>query len=119
MILQQLLRNAVPLLQIGWAIVGSPDPPASIFPNQNLHWQINRRAARRYHHRSAALGVPEDQQLRGTHLQSSLLSLSAVVHQSEERHGFRLQNAFELLHRFVYRMVAGLMDDSVVRNGCR
>ena len=35
-ILQQVRRKAVPLLQVGRAVVGDPDLAVNIFPDQNL-----------------------------------------------------------------------------------
>ena len=40
-VLQQLLRYAMPLLQICRAVVGNPDFPMGIFPDQNLEREIN------------------------------------------------------------------------------
>jgi hypothetical protein len=41
---QQLLRQAVPFLQVRQAVIGDPDPSFAILPDQNLEREIERDA---------------------------------------------------------------------------
>ena len=66
----------------------------------------------RQHDGSACFWVSENQQLRGTHFHSHLFRFSAVVHQGEQGNAFCLENALELLDRFVHGVIAGYIDDT-------
>jgi hypothetical protein len=81
----------VSLLQIGGTIVGDQDLSVCIFPDQNLERQIDGNAGRRQHHGSAALWVPENQQLGRAHFHFHLSCLAAVIDQREKRDAFGLQ----------------------------
>src|SRR5262250_1200352 len=76
---------AMPLLQIGWAVVANPNLSLSILPNQNLKWKVNSAAGRREHYGSAGLWVPKNQQLGRMHFHSYLFRFAAVVHHREQR----------------------------------
>src|SRR5205823_8183121 len=80
---------------------------------KNLERQIDGDAGRRQHHRSAALWVPENKQLRRTHFHVHLCRLAAVIHQREKRDAFGLQNSLQLLDCFVYRVITRDIDQSV------
>ena len=59
-VLQQLLRQTMPLLQILGAVVREPDLPLSIFRDQNLERKVDSAAGRRQHQWSAGFRAAED-----------------------------------------------------------
>src|SRR6185312_11787317 len=78
-ILQQVVGNIVPLLEVFRAVVGDPDLPAGVLPDQCLQREINGECRGNDHQRGSALGAAKDDHLRGRHLEAGFFGFAAVV----------------------------------------
>jgi len=117
-ILEQVLRQAVPLFQIFGAGVGNPGLSMGVLPNQNLQREINGDARGSEHKRRASLGAAKDQELCGTHFHSNSFGFATVIDQSEQCDTLGLQNMLEFVDSLVDRMIAWLIDDAFRRDCC-
>jgi hypothetical protein len=112
-ILQELLRQTVPLHNVVRAVVRNPNFLLAIFPNKNLQRQVDGNAGSSQHQRCARLGTAKNQQLSRTHAHSQLFCFSAVVDQCKQSDSLRLQNILELFHCLLDRVIARPVDDSI------
>src|ERR1700722_2624549 len=112
-ILREIRRQPVPLRQIFRAVVGDPDFPLVILPNQDLEWQVDGNARCRDHKGSAPLWVTENEKLGRTHFHPYLLRFSAVIDECEYGNSLNLEDSLELPQGLIDRMLAGFIDDSV------
>src|SRR4029077_8042087 len=109
---QQSLREPMSFFEIFRAVVGRPNLPFAVFPDQRLERQIESNTRSRKHQGRAGLWTAENQQLGGGHSHADLLGLSTVVDDSEKRDSLRLQNILESFHRRFNRVNAYLVNDS-------
>jgi hypothetical protein len=89
-VLQQLLRQAVSLLQIRQTVVGDPDLPFAILLDQNLKWEIDGDARSGQHEGRSCFGVSEHDDFGRRHLQPHLFCFTGMVNYHKNGHPLRL-----------------------------
>ena len=100
------------------AVVRNPNFPLAIFPNKDLQRQVDGNTRSSQHKRCASLWTSKNQQLGRKHVHSNLFRFSAVVDQRKQSDSLRLQNTLEPFHCLLYRVIAQLVDDSVICCRC-
>lgn len=108
-----LVAQVIPVLQITCVIDADPDFAVGILPGQRLKREINRCERRCQHNRRAALGVSEDQQLRGRHGEADFGSFATVIDAGEDGDVLCAQDGFEAVESFGNRVGAGVGDQAV------
>src|SRR5579863_7643285 len=88
-VLHQFMRDAMAPSQIFRTVIRNQHVAFIVLPYEDLQRKIDRAGRSREHHWSACLGAAEDEQLRGLHLQSGFLRLSAVIDEGKEGHSLR------------------------------
>jgi len=89
-VLQQLLRQAMSLLQIRQAVVGNPDLSFAILGDQNLKREIDGDAGNGQHEGRPCFGVAEHDDFGRRHLQPHLFGFSGMVNYRKNGRSLRL-----------------------------
>ncbi len=103
------------LLYVVRAVVRNPNFPIAIFPNKDFQRQVDGNTRSSQHKRCASLWTSKNQQFGRKHTHSNLFRL---VDQRKKSDSLRLQNILEPLHGLLYRVIAQLVDDSVICCRC-
>src|ERR1035437_3559457 len=96
-------------------VVGEPDLPLRVLPEQCFQWQVNRKSGSGLHQRGSALRTAKDEQLGRPHGESNLRGLAAVVHAREDGDATLTEQRFEALYGFFKRVLTGQVNEPVLR----
>src|ERR1700694_2969281 len=114
---EQVGREMVARLEVGRGIVRDPNFAGGVFGDQDFEREIQRGARRSKHQRCACLGITEDQQLCGGHLETGAGGFAAVVDEGEELDPFGLQDGLQAGDGFVDGVIAGSAKNAELWNG--
>ena len=90
-----------------------PDFACGILPRQRLERKIDGSERRGEHDRRAALGIAEDEQMRGRHREADFGGFAAVVDTCKNGDVLRMKNSFKAVESLRDRVRTGMRDKAV------
>src|SRR6266853_5315935 len=112
-VLDKVVWQVMPFLQVVWTIVRKPTLAVGIFPHQNLQWEIDRKSGSSQHQRRSRLRIAKDQELGWRHFHTDLFCFAAVVYQRKQSYVLGAKNACEPLHCFVHSVIGWAADQAI------